>query len=478
MSPVSSGLPQAYLLGVPEVERVSLTSALEEGGFSVSALPQAPWDKLEAEPCHLVALDSRGGFELAELVRKIKWRCPEAVVLALVPGGQVALAVAVMKSGASACLTLPVAHERLRATAASFKHTLDLEGQVQRLRQALQSRQAGEAIIGQSRALQRCMELAKLVAAYPLSVLLTGESGAGKEAMAALIHHSSGRGEGPFVAVDCGALSEELADDELFGHKKGAFTGAEQDRLGRLQEADQGTLFLDEIGNLPLAQQAKLLRVLQARELWPLGSGTPVPVDLRIVAATNEDLGAMVKEGRFRLDLYHRLSEFSLRVPALRERAEDIEALALYFIRELCQRFGRPPLSLDPRALARLKANAWPGNVRQLQNAMKHACVLAKDKIGEGDLPPELSSGAGEAEPVSEAVTEDGLLFSAPSGLLTLWQAEDRVTQDVERRMISESLVLHRGDKAAAAGALGVHVKTLARKMKAYGLMGFVNLTD
>jgi DNA-binding NtrC family response regulator len=473
---VASEEPRAYLLGVPAFEQASLLQALEEGGYGAQAMDEPAWEAMGVEACHLVVLDSRGAFDLAAAVAGVKQHCPEAAVLALVPGGQVALAVTAMKAGASACLTLPVAHERLRATAASLRHALDLQGQLQRLRQALRGRQAREAIVGGSRALQRCIELARLVAAYPLSVLLTGESGAGKEAMAALIHYSSGRAQGPFVAVDCGALSEELADDELFGHKKGAFTGAEQERLGRLQEADQGTLFLDEIGNLPLAQQAKLLRVLQAKELWPLGSSSPVAVELRIIAATNEDLPEMVKQGRFRLDLYHRLNEFSLRVPALRERREDIEALALYFMRELCQRFGRPPLTLEAAALERLNAYGWPGNVRQLQNAMKHACVLAQGSIKVGDLPPELGELSAEAPP-SEGVAEDGLLFSAPVGLLTLWQAEDRVTEEVERRMISEALVLHGGEKTAAAESLGLHVKTLARKMRAYGLMGFVSLS-
>jgi DNA-binding NtrC family response regulator len=465
--------PHAVLVGTPAEERDVLIEALQEAGYSAEAMEAEALPRLEEKACHLVALDPRSAsFELLPTIAQVRASCPEAAVLVLLPPGQVALAVAAMKAGCQGCLALPVAKERMRATAASLHQALDLQVQVLRLRQALQSREAGAAIIGSSRALQRCIELARLVAAYPLNVLLTGESGAGKEAMASLIHRSSGRGDEPFVAVDCGALPEDLADDELFGHKKGAFTGAEAERLGRMQEANGGTLFLDEIGNLPLAQQAKLLRVLQSREVWPLGSASPVLVDLRIIAATNEDLPALVKDGRFRLDLYHRLNEFSLRVPALRERREDIEPLAQFFVRGLCERFQREALSLNADALSHLKAYAWPGNIRELQNAMKQACVLAQDSIKVEHLPPELQQVS--AEPPAAVSTDDGLWFSAPEGLLTLWQAEKRVAEEVERRMISEALVLNRGDKVAAAQALGIHAKTFARKMREYELMGFV----
>jgi two-component system NtrC family response regulator len=466
-----SGL-HARVIGAPAEDASKFRETLEEAGYQVLVMAAPASENADPEPCHLIFLDPRAGFDLAETLTQTRLVCPEAAIVVLLQAGQLAQAVEAMKIGASACLTLPVSDERLRASAESFGHTVNLEAQVARLRLSLKRQKASESIVGQSRALLRCIELGKLVAGYPMNVLLNGESGSGKESMAALIHNSSGREAGPFVAVDCGTLAEELADDELFGHKKGAFTGAESDRVGRLQEASGGTLFLDEIGNLPLAQQAKLLRVLQAREIWPLGSAAAVAVDLRIVAATHEDLPALVKAGRFRLDLYHRLNEFSLRVPALRERPDDIEPLALYFIHQLCQRFGREALALDPRALQPMQRHPWPGNIRQLQNALKHACILAKGSIKAEDLPPEIL--AEQTAPASMEAPQDGLLFSEPAGLLTLWQAADRVTEEVERRMISEALVLNRGDSAAAAKGLDLHPKTLARKVRSYGLMGLL----
>jgi DNA-binding NtrC family response regulator len=464
----------ARIIGAPAQDEARFSQCLLNAGYQVTALPAPSAAGADSEACHLIMLDPRGDFPLEEALTQARSNCPEAAVVVLIQPGQLGQAIEAMKLGASACLTHPVSEERLRATAESFAHTVNLEAQVTRLRLSLKRQQAAENIVGQSRALQRCIELGRLVAAYPMNVLLKGESGSGKEAMAALIHNSSGREAGPFVAVDCGTLAEDLADDELFGHKKGAFTGAESDRIGRLQEASGGTLFLDEIGNLPLAQQAKLLRVLQAREIWPLGSPAAVAVDLRIIAATHEDLPEQVKAGRFRLDLYHRLNEFTLRVPSLRERPDDIEPLAQYFIRQFCQRFKREALTLEPQALQLLQRHPWPGNVRQLQNALKHACILAKRSINVEDLPPEFKT---ESSPLSpEPAPEDGLLFTEPAGLLTLWQAADRVTEEVERRMISEALVLNCGNGAAAAKGLDLHPKTLARKVRAYGLTGLLEV--
>ena len=465
-------LPKACVIGSPPEETEALLASLSRAGYDAQAMETPLWEGLQEAQCHLLVLDLRGPFEALSSIEKAKIRCPEASVLVLVPKGGLALAVAAMKSGAELCLSLPVRPERLQASAQSFGRAFDLKHQVARMKQALRSRTASEEIIGNSRALKRCLELCRLVADYPLNVLLTGESGAGKEAMANLIHQSSGRSAKPFVAVDCGALAADLADGELFGIKKGAFTGAENDRPGRFLEADGGTLFLDEIGNLPQALQAKLLRVLQAKEVWPLGAEAPQPVDLRVVAATNEDLPQLVKEGRFRLDLFHRLNEFSLRVPSLRERSEDIEALALFFLNEISHRFGRPTPVLDSQVLEHLKAYPWPGNVRQLQNAMKHACVMAKQSVTKAELPAELLEMSPARRELPPA--EDGQFFSVPEGMLTLWQAEERVTAEVERRMISEALILQRGDKTAAAESLGIHVKTLGRKLKEHGLQGLL----
>lgn len=462
----------ALLVGTPEPERAIFAESLEKAGYKVSVSERLPAEGLSELEQSLVVIDLRGDLDAMQAIDQLHLEAPDSAVLALVPNGELALAVLAMKMGARLCLALPIKPERLVASAKALRETLFLADKVSRLKRTLDRRQAGEGIIGSSPAIARCLGLARLVADYPLNVLLTGESGVGKESMAAYVHQCSGRSQGPFVAVDCGALAEDLADAELFGHKKGAFTGAESERIGRFAEADQGTLFLDEIGNLPLALQAKLLRVLQAREVWPLGAQEARPVDLRIVAATNEDLPALVKEGRFRLDLYHRLQEFSLRVPSLRERREDIPSLALYFLGQLSRRFNRETPGLDEKVTELLVSHPWPGNIRQLQNAMKHACVMAKELVTLEDLPAELLQRSQEESSV--AVVSDGQFFSVPAGILSMWQAEEYVTKEVERRMISEALLLQRGDKQAAAEMLGIHPKTLARKLKEHGLSGLV----
>lgn len=460
----------ALLIGVPEVERPIFEAALEEAGFAVHFSSKPPVEGLADLEYSLIVVDLRGDFDAMQVIDQLHVGAPESGILALVPNGELPLAVLAMKMGARLCLSLPLKRERLLATAATLRQTLKLEGEVDRMKRSLRLKQAEEGIVGSSPAIGRCLGLARLVADYPLNVLLTGESGVGKESMASYVHQCSGRSEGPFVAVDCGALSEDLADAELFGHKKGAFTGAEAERLGRFVEADGGTLFLDEIGNLPLALQAKLLRVLQAREVWPLGAQEARPVDLRIIAATNEDLPALVKAGRFRLDLFHRLQEFTLRVPSLRERKEDIRSLALYFLSQLSRRFNRETPGLDEAAAELLICHPWPGNIRQLQNAMKHACVMAKERVELDDLPAELLQSAAEEAPPEP--NTDGQFFNVPAGILSLWQAEEYVTKEVERQMISEALLLQRGDKESTAEALGIHTKTLVRKLKEHGLTG------
>ncbi|WP_420038290.1 sigma 54-interacting transcriptional regulator [Sulfidibacter corallicola] len=310
-----------------------------------------------------------------------------------------------------------------------------------------------EKIIGRSPAMLRAMDLAKRVAKVDSVVLITGESGVGKERFARLIHEESARFRGPFVAVNCGAVTESLLESELFGHKRGAFTGATQDRPGLFEAAAGGTLFLDEIGELPQTMQVKLLRVLQEREVRRVGENHSRAIDVRLIAATNRDLAEEVAAGRFRQDLYYRLKVIGLRLPPLRERRADILPLARHFLRELCERLGRDGLEgFHPEAADQLQRHTWPGNVRELQNAVEHAVVLAfGNRIGRDDLP----------EDVRGAVMPN--FTASPTKRLA----------DIEREVILSSLAAHEGNQTHTAKALGIGTATLYRKLKAYTDAGF-----
>jgi DNA-binding NtrC family response regulator len=458
-------LRRVVLAGIPPADLELWSGWLRDAGHEVEA-----WPGLEAAataaPWALAIIDDRGGFDGPAAVAELKRLCPEAGVLLSLAKGQVAAAVRGMKAGASGCLPRPLGRERLLAAVHAQCDAVDLQAQVDRLRAELLRQRSLTGILGASPALQKCLELAKMVAAYPVNVLVSGETGTGKEAIAKIVHQGSGRREGPFVAVDCGAIVPELADDEFFGHTRGAFTGADAERDGCLERSSGGTLFLDEIGNLPAGLQAKLLRVLQTGELWRLGGQAPRAVDLRVVAATHEDLPRLIEKGLFRLDLYHRLNEFELRLPPLRERgAEDIDVLAAHFLQAFGQRFSKPGLELSGEARRRLLEFPWPGNIRQLENAMKHAVVMAAGTVELAQLPAEIRDWQPPATASSQPQAGE-----TPDSSLNLWEAERRVTEMVERAMMSEALLRNRWDKKLAALELGLHVKTLARKLKAYGM--------
>jgi transcriptional regulator with PAS, ATPase and Fis domain len=306
-------------------------------------------------------------------------------------------------------------------------------------------------IVARSAAMRRVLGLAERVATVDAPVLLTGESGCGKERIARHIHALSRRSSGPFIPVNCGALPEHLLESELFGHVKGAFTGADRHHQGLFEAAAAGTLLLDEVGEIPLAVQVKLLRVLQDREVRPVGSSKSGKVDVRIVAATNRDLGEMVRARAFRKDLYYRLKVVSIEVPPLRQRREDILPLAHAFVRRNCDTYHCGPCSLSARALDRLLAYPWPGNVRELEHAMERAVVLAegKPRIEESDLPPEILTG-GEVPPPDES-------------LLPL--------AELERRHILRVLALHGGGRKETAKTLGIGTNTLWRKLRTYGVI-------
>ncbi len=295
-----------------------------------------------------------------------------------------------------------------------------------------------DGVVGRSPAMQQLCALIKRVAPTPATVLILGESGVGKEVAARALHQMSARAERPFVPVNCAAVTPELIESELFGHVKGAFTGATENRHGLFYYANGGTLFLDELGELPLALQTKLLRVLEEKRIRPVGSAKEVPVDVRVVAATNRDLRTEVAAGRFRQDLYYRLEVMTLTIPPLRQRPDDVPLLAAHFNVQLSQRLGLPPLVFGEEALRRLAAYAWPGNVRELRNLIERSLIL-----GHLPLAPEASGGAADALPVSLA--------------------------EVEKRHILAVLAACGGNKSRAAELLGVSRKTVERKCAEWG---------
>lgn len=308
-------------------------------------------------------------------------------------------------------------------------------------------------LVAKSRVMRRVLDIAARVAESDVTVLVTGESGTGKERVARFIHERSSRASGPFVAVNCGALPESLLESELFGHVRGAFTGAVADKKGLFEAAAGGTLFLDEIGETTPAVQVKLLRALQEHSIRPVGATRDVPVDTRIMAATNRELEAMVEEGAFRKDLYYRLHVVSLEVPPLRARREDILPLARQFIERACAEYCRGPCSFGSGVPDLLVSYPWPGNVRELASAMERAVLLAEGKptIEPRDLPPE----------IREQIPPRAV---APGELLTL--------AELERRHILATLERLGGNKLATARALGIGLNTLRRRLKRYGASG------
>lgn len=319
-------------------------------------------------------------------------------------------------------------------------------------------RAKSEPLVAKSPRMRRVLELADRAAPSEATVLITGESGTGKERLARYLHEHSRRSTGPFVAVNCGALPEALLESELFGHVKGAFTGAMSDKKGLFEAAGGGTLFLDEIGETSLAMQVRLLRALQERTVRPVGATKDVEVDVRIIAATNQDLAAMVEAKSFRKDLYYRLRVVPLELPALRDRRDDLLPLARQFIARTCAENSCGPCALSSDVLDALGRYSWPGNIRELENAIERAVILAEGqpRIEVGDLPPEIRGEGSEPTVADDTEAE---------------AASIRPLSEVERLHILETLDRLGGNRKAAAEALGIGENTLWRRLKSYGLV-------
>jgi len=431
--------------------RESLERTLTREGFRVilASDGRGALERLQGGGIDLVVTDLKmPGLTGIEVLRAAKAIAPDVDVILLTAFGTVEEAVKAMKDGAYDFLTKPFRREQLLKLISKALERRDLIEQNRALKKQLEDLRAKGQVIGSSPAFRRMMTLVEQVADSSATVLIQGESGAGKELVASTIHRSSPRSRGPFVAVNCAALPETLLESELFGYEKGAFTGAAGRKEGRFELADGGTLFLDEVSDLSPVTQPKILRVLQEGEFERLGGTHTIQVDVRIVAATNQDLAEMVRERRFREDLYYRLNVITIRVPPLRERHEDIRVLAQHFLRVYAAKNGRELEGFTGEAIERLEAYAWPGNVRELENLIERSVVLArKDRIEAEDLPDEI---VGVKRPPRDAILE---LIGTPLG-------------EIEQRLLDETLRITGGNKTQAAKLLGIDPRTVSRKLE------------
>lgn len=401
-----------------------------------------------------------------EVLRQLKSRRPQLPVVMLTGVTDVRMAVEAVQAGALQYLTKPFENDQLLITLRNALERDDLIAEVEDLRQRAGQGPALGRLVGQSAALRQMVAQVKKVAASNLTVLIQGETGTGKELAARALHEEGPRRGKPFVAIDCGALAENLLESELFGHEKGAFTGADRRKDGQMVLAQGGTLFLDEVGNLPMGLQSKLLRVLQERQVRPVGAERSVPIDVRFVAATNVPLEQQAQEGKFRQDLYYRLAEFTIQLTPLRERMEDLEPLATRFMEEAALEFRKKISPLGSAALERLGSHPWPGNIRELRNVVRQAVLLATGtEVGPEILRTLLGKGTGSR----------GNLGSVEVPLLpgrSLKQIADQAVQEAEKQAIQSVLRSTGGNKSQAAKLLKTDYKTLFLKIKKYKLQG------
>ena len=433
-----------------------LETVLSAEGYETTSVQdgQSAIDAVKADFFDLILMDIRmahvGGIEAME---KIKTLNPEIPIIMMTAYSSVATAVKAMKSGAYDYLTKPLdIDELILLVEKALKHTR-LEKENLLLKEQLGRRFDFSNIIGRSAAMKQMFETVALVAPTEATVLIQGESGTGKELIANAIHQNSPRKDQPLIKINCAALPETLLESELFGHEKGAFTGAAGPRKGRFQMAHKGTIFLDEIAEMPVALQSKILRVLQEREFEPVGSSRTIKVDTRIITASNKDLQEEIQAKRFREDLFYRINVVSITSPPLRDRQEDIPLLADHFMKVYAGKNKKAVTGFTPRAMDALTRHDWPGNVRELENAVERAVIMSRDRlIAAEDLPSKLSDmAAGETEPHTA-------------------QPHRQSLKHVEKELILRVLEENERNRTHAAKALGISRRTLQMKLKEYGV--------
>jgi DNA-binding NtrC family response regulator len=395
--------------------------------------------------------DTTSGKEGFEWLNRIKERDPQAVVIMITAFGDVEMAVRALKDGATDFILKPWQNEKLIATISTAIKLKKSYNEVDKLRKAKamleeQISQPFRDIIGSSEAMKGVYDLIDRVAGTDANVLILGENGTGKELIARAIHQKSLRKDASFVAVDMGAITETLFESELFGHKKGAFTDAREDRPGRFELANDGTLFLDEIGNISLNLQSKLLSALQSRRINRVGANTSVEVNIRLISATNMPIEQMVKDGRFRQDLLYRINTVEIRIPPLSERVDDIPMLASHFLDYYSRKYHKEVLSIAPDAIVKLKKYAWPGNVRELQHALERAVIMAD----------------------SATLQQSDFLFNRKGDVSV--NPDTLNLDEVEKAAVVKALQLHNGNISKAADELGLTRASLYRRMEKYGL--------
>jgi two-component system response regulator PilR (NtrC family) len=414
----------------------------ENRAMAAAVLARGPVDMLITD----VKLPDGDGIEI---LRHVKAVMSETVVIVMTAFGSTQTAIAALKLGAQDYLIKPFDIEELKIVVRNALHQQRLEEENVLLKAELHSRQGLDRIVGDSQAMRRVFDLIRSIAPTNSTVLVNGESGTGKELVAKAIHVLSPRRDAPFVSVNCAALPETLLESELFGHMKGAFTDAHQTRKGLFETAHRGTLMLDEVGEMPMSMQVKLLRALQEKRVRRVGAMEEVDVDVRVIAATNRALDVMVRQGRFREDLFYRLNVIPIDVPALRERREDIPVLAKHFLRAFASEMGKEVSGFTPEAMERLVAYGWPGNVRELENAVERAVALETDHVIRVEQLPETTrdrltpAGTGSVAEFSEGFSLDAHLSSVEADLL--------------RRALQQAA----GDRSQAARILGITPRSL-----------------
>ena len=441
-----------------------------DGEEAVSFCKQRPYELVLMD----VRMPKKSGLEA---LLEIKACNPAIPVLIMTAFSDVEAAVAAIKAGAYDYLTKPLDFEKLKISLRNIFEFSSLKQENTTLAANLNSAFGTSGIIGQSAAMHNILNLVQTIAPSEATVLINGESGTGKELIAKAIHLNSPRRAGPYIAFNCAAITESLFESELFGHEKGAFTGADRRRDGRFMAADKGTLFLDEVGEIPLLMQAKLLRVLQEREVQPVGSDKTYGIDVRIITATNKNLAEEVEAGRFREDLYYRINVVSLDLPPLRQRPEDTPLLAQHFLNSFTRQNGKQVKGFTPGAMDALIHYAWPGNVRELENVIERAVVLLLGEyVSERELPPQVLRQSGQKVGVQEHSGEQVnweaqaaySLDSTPTNAPTNAPVKAVTLKDMEREVIMATLAEAGGNKSEAAKRLGITRKTLHLKLQKY----------
>ena len=457
-------------------QRRLIGAVLERDGFAVAQADggEAALDRIASglKP-DVVILDlvmpHTGGLEVLRSLRAQGFSAP---VIVLTATGGVDTVVQAMQAGAQDFFIKPASPERIIVSIRNALQMGQLTQEVDRLSKRAGGRTTFEDLVGASPAMNQVKALGRRAARSSIPVLILGESGGGKELIARAVHGESERAGRPFVAVNCGAIPENLVESILFGHEKGSFTGAHDKHAGKFLEASGGTLFLDEVGELPLDMQVKLLRALQEGEIDPVGSKRPVKVDVRIVSATNRDLVRQVAAGRFREDLFYRLNVYPIEAPSLRERREDVPALLQAFVRRFNVEEGKRVAGASPATLAMLQAFDWPGNVRQLENAIYRAIVLSDDpQLQPHDFPSISGLSAPAAPPVDGSAVPEGGSGGGPVSVLDE-KGHIRPLEEVERDLIQLAIEIYAGHMTEVARRLGIGRSTLYRKVREQGLEG------